>query len=868
MLASRALSTEEVSASETPENNEEQNLSARAIERSDDSERQVEYGANSIEVLKGLEAVRLRPGMYIGETDTTGLHHLVYEVVDNSVDEALAGFASGVEINIHVDGSLSVSDDGRGIPVGWKPDEDKSAAEVVMTVLHAGGKFSSDTYKHSAGLHGVGVSCVNALSEYFEMEIAREGRLHWMRFERGVPVTDSGTAEAPLTIRGTTEKTGTYITFKPDETIFSTTTFSFERLSARLMQLAFLNKGLKITLSDERDDRSETYQYEGGIISYVEHLNRKREALHKAPISFSSLMEVSGPDGSPMEVDVDVALQWTGAFNESVYCFANNVYNDEGGTHSSGLRSALTRSINAYAQKENLYKGLKESPTGDDVREGLTAVVSVKMQDPKFDSQPKHKLLNNEAKSAVESLINSKLGEYLMENPGISKTIVGKACEAARARIAARKARELVQRKGALESTSLPGKLADCQEKDPALCEIYLVEGDSAGGSAKQGRDRRFQAILPLRGKILNVEKARVDKMLSSDAIVTIVTALGTGIGTENFDLAKLRYGRVIIMTDADVDGSHIRTLLLTFFYRQMHELIEKGHLYIAQPPLYRMQKGKKERYFKDDDELNDYVLGAGAESVVVTPEGGEPISGEHLKNVAKAVVRYRQLMAVIDRRYDHRLVDALLRGTEVTQGQFHPRSSIGDEPAALEASTFENEVIEPMKNYLQVQYEGMVEKLKSQVKILDGHAELHFESQRMGARRKTIVGPALVSSSDYQRAEGYASVFKDLQGPFAVAKANSEGSTSFNTIEEIVEQLEAAGKKGISIGRYKGLGEMNPDQLWETTMDPEKRVIWQVQINKSEDENDIFETLMGDQVEPRREFIERNALDAARLDI
>ena len=846
----------------------EPSFNARSVDRRNETPAQEDapnYTGNSIEVLKGLEAVRLRPGMYIGETDATGLHHLVYEVVDNSVDEALAGFATRTTITIHVDGSVQISDDGRGIPVDWKEEEDKSAAEVVMTVLHAGGKFSSETYKHSAGLHGVGVSCVNALSDWLELEIHRDGQIHWMRFERGHPVSPSGSADEPLTVKGQTDKRGTFIRFMPDNTIFSTTTFSFERLSARLSQLAFLNKGLTIELIDERDDRKETFFYEGGIVSYVEHLNRKREPLHKDVIYFDSLMEVSGPEGNKVEVEVEVAMQWTSAYNENIYCFANNVYNDEGGTHSSGLRSALTRTLNGYASKNNLLKGLKEPPTGDDVREGLTAVVAVKMADPKFDSQPKHKLLNAEAKSAVESLVGARLSAFLLESPTTAKTVVGKICDAARARIAARQARELVQRKGALHSTSLPGKLADCQEKDPAKCEIYIVEGDSAGGSAKQGRDRKFQAILPLRGKILNVEKARVDKMLSSQEIVTLITALGTGIGPEDFSLSKLRYGRVIIMTDADVDGSHIRTLLLTFFYRQMPELVEHGHLYIAQPPLYRIAKGKREFYVKDEEARDDYLLAAGIDGVRMSTSDEQILEGEHLKNVSKAVLRYQKELEVIDRRRDQRIVDALIRATPLELGVLRPTSKEG---AGWTQDRIEAEIIEPMKAWLQTYRPAALEKLVTRVvEVEDGAYELHFESRRLGARRQTAIDSHFLAGPEFSHLQALARNFRSLQPPYSLRRDGGDPMT-FESIDGVVDKLEEVGSKGMNIQRYKGLGEMNPEQLWETTMNPDNRVVLQVQMSKSDTENDIFETLMGDQVEPRREFIEHNALDAARIDV
>jgi len=843
---------------------------ARSVERKAEQGSRSEYTGNSIEVLEGLEAVRLRPGMYIGETDATGLHHLVYEVVDNSVDEALSGHATAVSILLKVDGSVVISDDGRGIPVDWKPEQNKSAAEVVMTVLHAGGKFGNETYKHSAGLHGVGVSCVNALSEWLELEIHRGGRIHWMRFERGKPMSDSGRPEAPLTVKGETEASGTRIHFQPDSTIFSTTTYSFDRLAARLMQLAFLNKGLRIDLEDERDQRKETFLYEGGIRSYVEHLNRNREVLHKEPIHFESLMEVSGPDGSQVEVEVEVALQWTTTFTESVYCFANNVYNDEGGTHAAGLRGALTRTLNSYASKGNLHKGLKEPPSGDDVREGLTSVVAVKMADPKFDSQPKHKLLNTEARTAVDSLVSGRLSAWLLENPSAARAIVSKTGDAARARIAARKARELVQRKSALESTSLPGKLADCQEKDPERCEIYIVEGESAGGSAKQGRDRKFQAILPLKGKILNVEKARVDKMLSSQEIVALVTALGTGVGTESFDLARLRYGRIIIMTDADVDGSHIRTLLLTFFYRQMAQLVEHGHLYIAQPPLFRMSKGKQERYFKDEDSLRDYLLGVAVDGVVVTDAEGTALEGEHLKNVAFSILRYQDLLRSVDRRRDRRVVDAVVRGTELELDELRPPTAVGsggEEVRGPDLERLQNEVLPRIRAFLEAEYPEAAEKLALEVRSHQGAAELVVDTRRTGVRRRTVIDAAFLAGSDFGRLRGLSNTWRSLVGPFNL-KRDDRDPVSYPSMAALVEQLREFGGKGVTIGRYKGLGEMTAEQLWETTMDPEKRVILQVQMNRSEDENEMFETLMGDQVEPRRAFIERNALDVTNLDV
>lgn len=861
------MANEESPPLETP--TEPERFTVRSVERSDGPAPNKEYGAASIEVLEGLEAVRLRPGMYIGETDATGLHHLVWEVVDNGVDEALAGHANTIEVTIHVDESISVTDNGRGIPVEWKADQGKSAAEVVMTVLHAGGKFSNESYKHSAGLHGVGVSCVNALSDWLEMEIHRDGKIYWMRFERGKVASDSGTPSAPLTQRGTTEKTGTSITFHPDPQIFTVPIhFAWDRLANRLSQLAFLNKGLRIDLVDERDEKHETFLAESGLRGYIEHINRNKEVLHKDVLYFNDVLSVEGPEGDGVEVEIEVAMQWTTSYSDAIYCFTNNVYNDEGGTHAVGLRSALTRTINNFANKEGMLKGLKEPPTGDDIREGLSAVVAVKMPNPKFDSQPKHKLLNAEAKSAVESLVNARLSAYLLENPSFAKSVVAKIADAARARIAARKARELVQRKGALESAALPGKLADCQERDPEKCEIYIVEGESAGGSAKQGRDRRFQAILPLKGKILNVEKARVDKMLSSQEILTLVTALGTGIGNESFDLTRLRYGRVIIMTDADVDGSHIRTLLLTFFYRQMPALIEHGHLYIAQPPLFRVAKGKKEHYVKDQDSLDDFLLDQGIEGVAIHSAGSEPITGGHLKNIAKNVLRYEERLTHVDRRRDKRLVDALVRGTSIELDMLRPRSGIGHTNTDVDPAKLEQQVIVPLRAFLEQYHPDALIKMTHEiVRNEGGGVSIVLESRRLGARRRTVIDGSFLASGDFNRLRALAKSFKDLKAPFTVQR-DGENSEQIPTIQLAVAKLKEQGSKGNSVQRYKGLGEMNAEQLWETTMDPTKRVTLKVHMAKTESENDMFETLMGDQVEPRRAFIEKNALEAARLDI
>ncbi|MBI2372435.1 MAG: DNA topoisomerase (ATP-hydrolyzing) subunit B [Deltaproteobacteria bacterium] len=825
------------------------------------------YDGRAIEVLEGLEAVRLRPGMYIGETDETGLHHLVFEVVDNCIDEAMAGYADRIEVTVHLDGSLTVVDNGRGIPVDWMDDQGKSAAEVVLTQLHAGAKFSSKIYQKAAGLHGVGVSCVNALSEWLETEIKRAGSRYFMRFARGHTVSSSGTKEAPLELLGPTDTTGTTIRFKPDGTIFSTVDFKFERLQTRLSHLAFLNPGLEIHLKDERDDHHEIFRYEGGLVEFVEHMNRNREVLHRPPIHIKGAIEVTGPDQNVVVVDVEVALQWTTGYSEHVFSFANSVHNDEGGTHLTGMRTAVTRVVNSYGEKSGLFKALKnDTPKGEDVWEGLSAVVSVKMPDPKFDSQPKHKLLNTEARTAVDSLVSSRLSEYLDENPAVAKGVVAKICDAARARIAARKARELVQRKGALESSALPGKLADCQERDPKRAEIFIVEGESAGGSAKQGRDRRFQAILPLKGKILNVEKARLDKMLSHEEIATLIMALGTGIG-EDFDISRLRYDRVIIMTDADVDGSHIRTLLLTFFYRQMKPLIEQGHLHIAQPPLFKLAKGKREIYLKDDEALEDVLLERAMEDTAITDNRGEILAGVHLRNIAKKILRYDGILARLSRRHDARIIDALVRGGSSGAESLRHGSMIGDHRPPIDEVAIERDLVKPMKDYLARRHPETLRGFEHEIVADVEHPHVRVDTRELGARKRTIIDSALLTSPDFAQLRAHYRHFEVYEPPFSLGAEGKITGTANDLLTALRTLLDEA-KRGQSIQRYKGLGEMNPEQLWETTMDPGKRIMLQVQISKTESEDSIFETLMGDQVEPRREFIERHALDVSNLDV
>jgi DNA gyrase subunit B len=834
-----------------------------------DADRADEYGADKIKVLEGLEAVRKRPAMYIGSTGEQGLHHLVYEIVDNSIDEALAGFCTEVAVTIHSDNSVSVVDNGRGIPVD-RHESGRSAAEVVLTVLHAGGKFDNESYKVSGGLHGVGISVVNALSEWLEVEIWRNGHVHRQIYERGK-------ATGELEITGTTKRRGTRVTFMPDTQVFETTVFSFDTLSQRLRELAFLNAGITITIVDEREGgKQHAFHYEGGIREFVTYVNTNKGLVHPQPIYMR---------GEKDGIDVEIALQWNDGYSEQVYSFANNINTHEGGSHLSGFRAALTRTINVYATSSNLARDLKESISGDDIREGLAAVISVKIPQPQFEGQTKTKLGNTEVKGIVEQVVNDRLSASLEENPGIAKMIVAKAVDAARAREAARKARDLVRRKGALESGSLPGKLADCQERDPAQCELYIVEGESAGGSAKQGRDRRFQAILPIKGKILNVEKARFDKMLSSDEIRTMIAALGCGIGErkdENdrdaFDLARLRYHRIIVMTDADVDGSHIRTLLLTFFYRQMRELVDAGHIYIAQPPLYRVKRGKSETYIKDDRELEQYLIRRAAESRSVTfTDSGRKAGGAELEALLHRLVAFSKQLRLVERRCPEIAVVRVLIDRELRdKAFFQDRASMEALAAALVTDT-RSVHVEPDE-----EHSGYV---------------LAVESRANGYSRFYHLGVDVVSSSEYRLLLAAYRDVKDYGGPVVVteglragddapagdAEATGEGGderaepradagrprqVTFGSVEDLVDYFLAAGRKGVAINRYKGLGEMNPDQLWETTMKPEARTLLQVRAEDHAEADLMFTTLMGDQVEPRRRFIEENALDVKNLDI
>jgi DNA gyrase subunit B len=796
------------------------------------------YSADNIKVLQGLEAVQKRPGMYIGDTGERGLHHLVFEVVDNSIDEALGGHCDRIDVTIHVENSVTVDDNGRGIPVDIHPTEGISAAEVVMTKLHAGGKFDKGAYRVSGGLHGVGISVVNALSEYLEVEIKREGKVYFQRFRRGK-------AEARLEQTGTTEQRGTKVTFKPDPLIFEVREFSFDVLSQRLRELAFLNQGVRITIQDERDQKRHEFHYKGGIVEFVEHLNKAKTPLHD-PIYI---------EGEREGVEIQLAMQWNESYAENIYPFANNINTIEGGTHLVGFKSALTRTINAYASGAGLLKKDDEALQGDDCREGLTGVIAVKVPEPQFEGQTKTKLGNSEVKGFVETLVNEKLGAYFEQHPGDARKVVGKCLEAARVREATRKAKELARRKGALDSGSLPGKLADCQERDPSLSEIFIVEGDSAGGSAKQGRDRKNQAILPLRGKILNVEKARFDKMLSSQEIRLLITALGAGIGKDDKDVSKLRYHTIVIMTDADVDGSHIRTLLLTFFYRQYQEFIEHGYLHIAQPPLFKVRKGKAEKYLKDEAALEDYLIELGTEDVRLESNGSS-LAGIPLKGLVKRAIRSEKIMDVVERKKRQRhVVHAIVQYERDPQLWLRDRSATTDVTRAVE-------------QYLQTVAPDMLPLSTTVEEDAEHNAQrVTFATKTNGSGTRTVIDTEFCLSPEF---EELRRLWKDLRAAGAPPYTLTAGDRVLRatTLREVVDDIERGARKGLDIQRYKGLGEMNPEQLWETTMNPETRTLLQVKLSDAYTANEIFSTLMGDEVEPRRKFIEANALDVKNLDV